>query len=262
CRVHSSGDHGDQEPWSFGDEITDITRNYIELRYQLLPYLYTMFYKYIKSGMPMLQSLVFYDQEDTQTHFRTDEFLFGEQILVCPVQEPNAQGRRMYVPRGKWYNYWTEEVVEGGVEKWVAADIQKIPMFIKEGAMIPKYPVQQYVGEKAITELAIEVYFKEGIEISEVYEDQQDGYDYKKGRYSLRRFRLRGKENELIIQQFKDGNFITPYEKIKLTFHGLPFQIGVVELDNEQVDPKDIKLNGNNSIEVSKDFTELHLVGK
>ncbi|MBT8239398.1 MAG: DUF4968 domain-containing protein, partial [Croceitalea sp.] len=92
CRVHSSGDHGEQEPWSFGSEVTDIVRKFIELRYQLMPYLYTMFYRYIKEGIPMLQSLVYYDQEDTQTHFRTDEFLFGEQILVCPVQEPNAQG--------------------------------------------------------------------------------------------------------------------------------------------------------------------------
>lgn len=210
----------------------------------------------------MLQSLVFYDQEDPQTHFRTDEFLFGEHMLVCPVQEPNAQGRRMYFPQGKWYSYWTDEVVAGGVEKWVSAPIHVIPLFVKEGAMVPKYPVQQYVGEKKIETLRIDVYYKEGMENSIVYEDQQDGYDYKKGRFSLRRFRLRGKEKELIIQQFKDGNFITSYEKFKLIFHGLPFAIGKVELDNEEVDLKDIKLNGNNSLEVSKDFTELHIFGK
>ena len=128
--------------------------------------------------------------------------------------------------------------------------------------MVPKYPVQQYVGELDIQELGIDVYYKEGIENSTVYEDQQDGYDYKKGRFSLRRFRLRGKKNELIIQQFKDGDFITSYSKFKLTFHGLPFAIGKVELDNEEVNPADVKLNGNNSLEVSKDFTELHIFGK
>ncbi|UJH66914.1 glycoside hydrolase family 31 protein [Allomuricauda sp. SCSIO 65647] len=261
CRVHSSGDHGDQEPWSFGDEITDIVRKFIELRYELLPYLYTMFYRYVNEGLPMLKSLVFYDQEDTQTHFRTDEFLFGEQLLVCPIQEPNAQGRRMYIPKGKWYNYWTEEIVEGGVEKWVAAGIDKIPMFIKEGAIIPKYPVQQYVGEKELTELKLDVYYKEGAENSIVYEDQQEGYDYKKGRYSLRKFRLKGKPKELIIQQFKDGSFITSYETFKLHFHGLPFKIKTIELDNENVDLKSVKLNGGNSIEISKNFTELHLTG-
>jgi len=261
CRVHSSGDHGDQEPWSFGEEITDIVRKFIELRYELMPYLYTMFYKYINQGLPMLQSLVFYDQEDTQTHFRTDEFVFGEQILVCPVQEPNAKGRRMYIPKGKWYNYWTEELIEGGVEKWVSADIDKIPIFIKEGAMIPKYPVQQYIGEKEITELKLDVYYKDGLENSTVYEDQQEGYDYKKGRYSLRKFRLKGKKKELILQQFKDGSFITPYDTFKLQFHGLPFKITELEVDNEKVDLQDFKFDGANSIEVTKEFTELHIIG-
>ncbi|SDM80859.1 glycoside hydrolase family 31 protein [Kriegella aquimaris] len=261
CRVHSSGDHGDQEPWSFGSEVTNIVRKFIELRYQLLPYLYTMFWNYIQDGTPMLQPLVHYDQEDTQTHFRTDEFIFGKQILVCPVQEPNAKGRRMYVPRGKWYNYWTEETIVGGKERWVIADIDKIPLFIKEGAIIPKYPVQQYVGEIEITELVLDVYFKIGAESSTVYEDGQDGFDYKKGRYSLRKFRLRGKENELIIQQFKDGSFITPYKNFTFKFHGLPFKIANVEVDNEKVALKDLKLNGNNTIEISKDFTELHITG-
>ncbi|AKA34014.1 glycoside hydrolase family 31 protein [Flagellimonas lutaonensis] len=261
CRVHSSGDHGDQEPWSFGKEITDIVRKFIELRYELLPYIYTMFYKYVNDGLPMLKSLVFYDQEDSQTHFRTDEFIFGDQILVCPVQEPNAQGRRMYIPRGKWYNYWTDEVVEGGDEKWVAAGIDKIPIFVKEGAIVPKYPVQQYVGEKELTELKLDVYYKDGTENSMVYEDQHEGYDYKKGRFSLRKFRLRGKPKELIVQQFKDGSYITPYNKLRLQFHGLPFTIKKIELDNEKVDLKSVKLNGNNNIEISKDFTELHLFG-
>ncbi|WP_394749724.1 glycoside hydrolase family 31 protein [Spongiimicrobium salis] len=261
CRVHSSGDHGDQEPWSFDNEVTDIVRKFIEIRYQLLPYLYTMFWKYAEDGIPMLKSLVYFDQTDPQTHFRTDEFIFGEQILVCPVQEPNAQGRRMYIPRGRWYNFWTEEVVEGGKERWIAADIDKIPLFIKEGAMIPKYPVQQYVGEVALEELVLDVYFKMGTENSSVYEDGQDGYDYKKGRYSLRNFKLNGKEKELIIQQFKNGTYITPYETFKLNFHGLPFKIDSIQLDNESISFEDVKLNGDNSIQISKDFTSLHIIG-
>ncbi|RKR06454.1 alpha-glucosidase [Maribacter vaceletii] len=262
CRVHSSGDHGDQEPWSFDPEVTDIVRKFVELRYQLLPYLYTMFWKYSKEKMPMLKSLAYFDQEDSQTHFRTDEFIFGEHILVCPVQEPNAKGRRMYIPRGKWFNFWTEEVVDGGTEKWVTADIDKIPLFIKEGAMIPKYPVQQYVGEKEIKELVIDVYYKLGTESSTVYEDAQDGYDYAKGRYSLRNFKLVGKETQLSIQQFKSGTYITSYETIKLNLHGLPFKIKEVSIDNEKVFLKDIKHNGTNSIVISKDFTGLNIKGK
>src|SRR5690554_1861483 len=261
CRVHSSGDHGDQEPWSFDDEVTGIVRKFIELRYQLLPYLYTMFHKYSKDGTPMIKPLVYFDQKDHQTHFRTDEFIFGEQILVCPVQEPNAQGRRMYIPRGTWYDYWTDEAIVGGMEKWVVADIDKMPLFILGGAIIPKYPIQQYVGELEIKELLLEVYYKDGVESSNVYEDAQDGYDYKKGRYSLRNFKLKGKENELIIQQFKDGNFITPYETFRFNFHGLPFKIKEILVDNEMVDLGAVNFDGNNNIQIGKDFTVLHIIG-
>ena len=261
CRVHSSGDHGDQEPWSFDEEVTGIVRKFIELRYQLLPYLYTMFWKYVKEGVPMLKSLVYYDQADHQTHFRTDEFIFGEQILICPIQEPNAQGRRMYIPRGKWHNYWTGEVVEGGMEKWVVADIDKIPIFIKSGAIIPKYPVQQYVGEKEIKQLVLNVYYLEGSEQSTVYEDAHDGYDYKKGEYSLRNFKLTGKKKELIIQQFKDGTYTTPYETLRVNFIGLPFRITRVQVDNERVALKEVRLNGDNTIEVHKNFTSLVISG-
>lgn len=262
CRVHSSGDHGDQEPWSFGSEITDIVRKFVELRYQLLPYLYTMFYKYTKENVPMVQSLVFFDQEDNQTHFRTDEFIFGDKILVCPIQEPNAQGRRMYVPRGEWYDFWTNEFVEGGKEKWVAAALDMIPIFVKAGSIIPKYPIQQYVGEKKIEELVLDVYYKEGTETSEVYEDANNGYDYKKGRYSLSNYKLTGKDNSLIIQLFKDGTFDTEYEKMKLNFHGLPFEISSVKIDNEEMPLKSISFNDNNDLLIDKNFTLLHLSGK
>lgn len=262
CRVHSSGDHGDQEPWSFDSDITDIVRKFIELRYQLLPYLYTLFWKYSKNGEPIIKPLVYFDQEDPQTHFRTDEFIFGKHILVCPIQEPNAQGRRMYVPRGKWYNYWNDTIVEGGKEKWVEADIDVIPLFVKEGAIIPKFPVQQYVGELEIKVLDLEVYFRVGSETSTLYEDKQDGYDYKKGQFSLRNFKLNGKEKSLVIQQFKDGTFSTSYDTFRINLHGLPFVIKSIEIDNEKVSLKQVKTNGNNIIEVSKDFTQLLIKGK
>ena len=263
CRTHSSGDHGNQEPWTFGGEVVDLTRKFVELRYQLLPYLYTMFWEYAEQGIPMLKSLVLYDQNDTQTHYRTDEFIFGNQILVCPIQEPNAKGRRLYIPKGKWYNYWTRELVSGGMEKWVDADLEIIPMFIKEGAILPKYPVQQYVGEKKIDKLKLEVYYKFGDkEVSKVFEDAQDGYDYVKGRYSLRTFSFTGKTNEIIIQQHKDGTFITEYENIQIEFIGLPFNIKQIEIDNVKVTLSELKFDTDKKIiEVPKNFTELHIIG-
>jgi alpha-glucosidase len=258
CRTHSSGDHGDQEPWSFDPEITDVARAFIEMRYQLLPYLYTMFWDYATRGIPMIKPLVYFDQSDAQTLYRTDEFIFGDHMLVCPILEPNSVGRRMYVPKGKWYNHWTGEVTDGGKEIWTDAILHQIPIFYKEGAIIPKYPIQQYVGEKIIEQLELDVYFKMGEERSKVYEDAQDGYDYKKGRFSLLSFKLTGKKSELILQQHKEGDFVTTYETIKLNLIGMPFKVTAVEIDN-QLDTS-YKPNGN-SLVVPKDFTEIHLIG-
>ncbi len=260
CRTHSSGDHGDQEPWTFGKEITDVVRKFIELRYQLLPYLYTTFYKYIEEGIPMLKSLVLYDQEDSQTHHRTDEFIYGEHILVCPIGEPNSKGRRMYIPKGNWYNYWTHELIEGGDEKWVDANLDSMPIFTKEGAILPIWPVQQYVGEKEIEQLTLDIYYKNGKEVSDVFEDANDGYDYTKGRYSLRHFSLIGKENKLTIKQHKSGTFVTGYETFKINLIGLPFDIKKIKIDSEEISFEDTKLT-HRTFEITKEFSQLQIIG-
>ena len=261
CRVHSSGDHGDQEPWSFGDEVTDITRKFIEIRYMLLPYIYTAFWKYINNAIPMLKSLVTYDQEDVQTHYRTDEFIFGEHILVCPINEPNAKGRRMYLPNGIWFDYWSNSVYKGGKETWVDADLDSMPIFIKSGAIIPKYPVQQYVGQVEIKELTLDCYYIEGEEKSDLYEDAGDGYGYKKGKFSKRSFRYLGKNNEIIIQQHKNGEFQTSYETFKIRMIGSPFKINEIELDNVKLNTEIIYEDGIATFSVTKNFTELHIIG-
>jgi alpha-glucosidase len=262
CRTHSSGDHGNQEPWAFDEEVINITRKFVSLRYQLLPYLYTMFWQYIEEGIPMLKPLVYYDQEDTQTHYRNDEFIFGNQILVCPILEPNALGRRMYIPRGEWYNYWTNEFATGGREVWVDTKFDEIPLFVKAGAIIPKYPVQQYVGELEFDELTLDLYFKNGKEKSVVYEDAQDGYDYKKGRYSFLSFSTIGKEKELIVQLHKEGKYDTPYSKYKINLIGLPFKVTEIEIDNEIIAFDKIAFEENHFLIVDKEFSELHISGE
>ncbi len=242
-RVHSSGHHGDQEPWSFDKEVLSITKKFVALRYQLLPYIYTMYHKYVTKGEPMIKPLVYFDQEDHQTHYRSDEFIFGDQILVCPVQEPNALGRRMYIPKGNWYNYWTREIVEGGKETWVEAPLDIMPLFIKEGAVIPKYPVQQYVDEQQIDTLNLEVYYKNGRERSTIYEDAHDGYDYKRGKYLLKTIKLYGKAKELLIDQFREGQFEPSYSKVKLNLIGLPFKLNSITVDTEKVSLTDLQYN-------------------
>jgi len=185
-----------------------------------------------------------------------------KKILACPIAEPNAKGRRMFIPKGEWYNFWDDELNIGGEEVWVDADLDSMPIFVKAGAIIPKYPIQQYVGEKQIDQLVLDVYYKNGKETSQVYEDAHDGYDYKKGRFSLRDLKLIGKKKSLTIQQFKSGKYTTPYDTFKINLKGLPFKIAKIEIDHEVLDLRKVKINGDNSFVVTKEFNRLHITGK
>ena len=145
---------------------------------------------------------------------------------------------------------------------WVDADIDTLPLFVKEGAVIPKYPIQQYVGEKDFDEITLDVYYKEGKENSTLFDDAHDGLDYKKGRYSLRTFKVTGKSKEFILQQHKEGKFDAKYNNFNLVFHNLPFTIKSIQVDNVEIPMEKLKVNGINSITINKEFNELHLFGK
>ena len=207
--------------------------------------------------------MVYFDQEDIQTHYRADEFIFGEHILVCPIQEPNVQGRRMYIPRGRWYNFWNDTVIEGGKELWVDAPLDSMPIFVKEGAIIPKYPVQQYVDELEIDEISLDIYYKNGKQNSVLYEDDHDGYDYKMGIFNHRTFKLTGKTNEIIVQQHVNGKYKSNLKTMKIILHGLPFEIKSASVNNEDVSLESISYDKEtNSIILQENFTDLHLISE
>ena len=110
-------------------------------------------------------------------------------------------------------------------------------------------------------QITLDVYFKLGKEKSIVYEDAQDGYDYNKGRFSLRTFNATGKEKELIIQQHREGTFETNYTRFKINLKGLPFKVKKIELDNEKITLEQVQYNGGNFLIIDKDFSELHIMG-
>ncbi|QNF35726.1 DUF4968 domain-containing protein [Adhaeribacter swui] len=235
CRTHSSGDHGDQEPWSFGDENTNLARKFIQLRYQFMPYMYTTFWQYVTYGTPMLKPLVYLDQYDSETYLRMAEFGLGENLLVCPITQPEADGRWLYLPRGNWYYYWTDEIVAGGKEVWAEAKLDRIPLYVQAGAVIPMYPVQQYVGEKAIEALTLHVYHKNGAHQSTLFEDAGDGYGYQNGDCMIKKFATVGTTQSLNLQQTATGNFTPTYKVCKIVLHGLPFEITTAELDEQTI---------------------------
>jgi alpha-glucosidase len=260
CRTHSSGDHGEQEPWSFGEEYTALAKKFIEFRYQLLPYLYTTFWQYASFGTPMLRPLAFIDQQDPESYWRMAEFGLGDNLLICPITQPEADGRWMYLPKGSWYYYWNDDKVEGGSEFWVEAGLDRVPLFVKAGAVIPFHPVMQYVGEKEIEELTLHAYFLEGQLKSVFYEDQGDGYTHLEGQCNVKTFTLTGTPESLTVTQIIDGYFDVSYSSYKILVHGLSFPVTYGKLDGKKIDVTDSLDNEYTNIKtvrVPRNFQQL-----
>ena len=234
-RTHSSGDHGDQEPWSFGTQALEILTRYIRLRYELLPYVYTAFYQYVKEYTPILRPISLYDQNDQNTLYRVDEFMFGDHILVCPVLEPNVKTRYIYLPEGRWYHYWTDKILEGGNELTAEAPLEQIPIYIREGAVLPMAEAVQYVGQKPQEQLTLHVYWGSEETISTLYEDAGDGYDYEKGIYNLKVFRTTSAEGRFSLTLKASGHYETDYQSYRIVVHGLPFVPVTVKINQKEV---------------------------
>ncbi|MEM7659453.1 MAG: TIM-barrel domain-containing protein [Bacteroidota bacterium] len=279
CRVHSIGFHDvgdaavdeeavaeheasaetrDQEPWSFGEPYTEISRKTIELRYQLMPYLYTAFWQYVQKGTPVLKPLSFVDQHDPETHHRMEEFVVGDHLLIAPISEQGAKGRYLYLPKGLWYDFRDDRPILGEQEIWTDASLEEIPMYIQAGAVFPMAPVMQYTGEFVVETLDLHVYFTQGEQSTQLYEDAGEGYDYQEGQARIHQFDLLGEVTSLRLTHRVEGKFPQAYRKFRLTFHGMPFGIQSTVVDGERVSvDKREKLP---SVVVSADFLELHLL--
>ena len=146
-RNHTNIGTIDQEPWALGEQARNICRSYIELRYQLLPYLYGLFVEAHKSGAPIMRPLFWHYQDDPIATAAGDQFMLGPDLLVAPILRQGAVARSVYLPRGTWFNFWTRERHEGGQHVVAQAPLEIIPLFVRAGAIIPMAAVQQYVGQ-------------------------------------------------------------------------------------------------------------------
>lgn len=255
-RTHSSGDHGDKEPWIFDEETTDIVRKFIELRYELLPYIYTTFWKYSYNAVPMIKSLSLVAPEDPQTTYREEEFQFGDHLLVVPVTEEKAETRKLYLPKGYWYNYWTDEKLQGGQEVTVDTPLDQIPFFVKAGAIIPKQPAMQYVDEFDFESLTLEIYYSEEETLIEIYEDAGDGMEHKKGDFLVREFNMSKTSSAMLLEQTISGKYESKYQSFNLVFHHFP-TAKLIVVDGEDC-TQNIEKNGSTyTLNVSNKFREL-----
>ncbi len=184
CRNHKVIDGYDQEPWRFGKYYEDIIRKYLKLRYQLLPFLYTTLEEAHRTGVPLFRPLVLNYQNDPNTSNLDDEFMIGEDLLVAPVVKPDVTRRLVYLPKGTWYDYWTNKRYQGGTMISVDAPLETVPMFVRAGAIIPMWPEMSYIGQKPVDPITFNVYPDEnGSAAVTLYEDdgtspayRQDGY--------------------------------------------------------------------------------------
>ena len=250
-RGHSSGDRGEKEPWVFGKELELIAKKFIELRYKLLPFIYTTFWQYVTHGTPMIRPLCFIGQDDVETYHRMDEVGFGDHMLICPLTGPGQDGRWMYLPKGSWYNYWTNSFYLGGLEFFAEAKLDSMPIFVRAGAILPQYPVMQHTGEKKIEELELLAYYNDETYTSTIYEDAGDGYGYAKGDFNQKTFVSSGTSKAYQIKQSIAGEFKTDYEFYIIRLIGLPFNPKEAVCDGKKVTIK------NNAIKVPVGFGEI-----
>ena len=159
-----------------------ICRKYLELRYRLLPYIYSAARECTKTGMPVMRSLWLHYPDDPVAVARGDEYLWGRDILVAPVVEQGATSRAVYLPRGDWWDFWTGERVTGGREITRAVDLETTPLYVRAGAILPLGPVKQFTDEKVDGPLTISVYA--GADASFLlYEDDGNSFNYRKGEW-------------------------------------------------------------------------------
>jgi len=261
CRVHSSSDDGDQEPWVFGDQCTAIFKKYIELRYRLLPYLYTTFYQYHNDGVPFIRPLIFYDQTDHELLLRDNEFMCGNSILVAPILTKLDKGQStshitqsIYLPKGTWYDFVNHEIYAGRSHYQLQLTLAELPIFIKGGSLLPMYPLQQYVGEKKITTLFLRFYFQTGTFESQWYDDDHTSYQYEKDAKRISNFKIVATNSSIQIEHSIQGSYQSLVTQIQLTVIGAPFELNEVTVDQSKS-----KQMSHNTVTVAHDFKQLKL---
>ena len=177
-RTHGSRKYN--EVWSYGKQAEPILEKYLRLRYELMPYIYSLGYNTYKSGAPFMRALFMDFPNDPNVATIGDEYMFGPAFLVAPVTEQGATSREVYLPSGTdWYNYWTNARVHGGQTIKVAAPIDVIPLFVRAGSIIPHgAPIESTAQEQKIAK--IRVYPGADADFT-LYSDDGTTYGYEKG---------------------------------------------------------------------------------
>lgn len=182
-RSHSVGWVGKKEPWEFGDEFTRINRATVELRYQFLPYLYTLFRQHEQTGQPVMRPLWYEFPDDKQTYLINDEYMVGSDVLVAPVVKEGMKTRGIYLPKGaEWIDWHTGEKIESGKIHYLQTPLERLPIFVRVGAIIPTQSPIQHTGEMPNAPVTLNVVTEiapDKTETFTLFQDAGEGYGYR-----------------------------------------------------------------------------------
>ncbi|MHA1895263.1 MAG: TIM-barrel domain-containing protein [Candidatus Helarchaeota archaeon] len=229
-----------QEPWCFGKENGKIITKYIKLRYRLFPYIYNAFYEWVTEAKPIFRPLIYDFQNDPNCCKINHEFLFGNDLLIAPVTMKKVKDWAVYLPRGRWIDYWTKEEFVGGKVISIEVPIEMIPIFVKKGAIIPSQADMQYIGEKRVDPLILDVYPHKKSTIN-YYEDDGITFNYKNGEYSLTKIECESIEDKINFYIHpREGDFDPGDRHI------------ILKINKVEKKPKVIKVNGLEIQEIDK----------
>jgi alpha-glucosidase len=219
-RNHTGVNSKSSEPWSYGEEITEISRNYISLRYKLMPYLYSSFYESTQNGLPVNRSLAIentFDNNIYKSAFQ-NQFLFGQSIMVAPV-ESGKDFMKVYFPKGNWYNLYNDEWNEAGKEKTIELSFSKLPVYVKESSIIPMQSLVQSTSIAPTDTLLVHIYKGNTANSFTYYEDDGKTFDYEKGMFYKRNILYNPLSNQIIFEKV-DGQLVSKFKNIAIVLHG------------------------------------------
>lgn len=203
-RMH--GYQTETEPWKYGQTVEDNMRKMLNLRYRLLPYIYSEAWQVTKNGSTMMRGMVMDFNGDSEAVKQPYEYMFGKAFLVAPMTEAGKTQRDVYLPKSTdWYDFWTGQRMKGGQTVKADAPLDRIPLFIKAGSIVPMGPIVQHSGEKTADALEIRVFGGADGEFT-LYDDEGDNYNYEKGASSTISFSWNDAKKTLTINDRK-GSF-------------------------------------------------------
>ncbi len=182
-RAHGAG--RDTEPWTYGAAAEDICRNYISLRYRLLPYIYTLAHQNYATGIPLVRPLFF---SYPSMGASSDTYLWGDAFLVSPVTGPGQVSKAVSLPSGTWYDYWTDQPLHTGIVA-VSTPLEKLPLFVKAGSIVPMQTLMQYTDERPVDTLFVQSWPPvDGPGSFTLYEDDGRTLAYQSGAFAQTAF--------------------------------------------------------------------------